>query len=74
MILRRRYGGEQTMPFDSKGLQFAHTSLNLPEQDDFNAAVLTAQDVPTQGDNGSNDRGCSLIHGLFAFSCKPLRG
>ena len=37
--------GEQTMPFDSKGLQFAHTSLNLPKRGDFNAAFLTAQDI-----------------------------
>jgi hypothetical protein len=33
------------MPFDSIGLQFAHSSLNLPEHDDFNAAFLTAQEI-----------------------------
>jgi hypothetical protein len=37
--------GDQTMPFDSKRLQFAHTSLNLPKHGDFNAAFLTAQDL-----------------------------
>jgi hypothetical protein len=33
------------MPFDSKPLQFAHSSLNLPEHEDFNAAFLTAQEI-----------------------------
>jgi hypothetical protein len=33
------------MPFDSKGLQFAHSSLNLPKHKDFNAAFLTAQEI-----------------------------
>jgi len=37
--------GEQTMPFDSKGLQFANSSLNLPKHEDFNSAFLTAQDA-----------------------------
>jgi hypothetical protein len=33
------------MPFDSKELQFAHSSLNLRKHGDFNAALLTAQDA-----------------------------
>jgi hypothetical protein len=33
------------MPFDSKGLQFARSSLNLPKHRDFNAAFLTAQEI-----------------------------
>jgi hypothetical protein len=33
------------MPFDSKRLQFASSSLKLPEHGDFNAAFLTAQEI-----------------------------
>jgi hypothetical protein len=32
------------MPFDPKGLQFAHSSRNLPIHEDFSAAFLTAQE------------------------------
>jgi hypothetical protein len=33
------------MPFDSIGLQFANSSLNLPKHEDFSAAFLTAQEI-----------------------------
>jgi hypothetical protein len=33
------------MPFDSIGLQFASSSLNLPKHNNFNAAFLTAQEI-----------------------------
>jgi hypothetical protein len=33
------------MPFDSRGLQFASSSLNLPEHNNFSAAFLTAQEI-----------------------------
>jgi hypothetical protein len=35
--------GEQAMPVDSEGLQFASSSRSLPKHD-FNAAFLTAQE------------------------------
>jgi hypothetical protein len=47
--------GEQTMPFDSKGLQFAHSSLNLPKHKDFNAAFLTAQEISLSETKSGNN-------------------
>jgi hypothetical protein len=47
--------GEQVMPFDSNGLQFAHSSHNLPKHEDFNAAFLTAQEISWSENKSGNN-------------------